>query len=229
MECVGCADRSAYDLTQHTKATGVKLMAEKKLPEPKKVDVTEAVPNKALLGKHFKTESKLIIEKLANLSLNELAALEKTLNDGGSFAVGTAELTKEMVSVKTISKVVHVEEITPNVIEPSFGIGRIMYSLLEHRFNMREGDEQRCYISLPSVVAPIKCSVLPLSNNADLAPFVKQIGKVFAKALHSVIVILTSLQLQHLINEKYLTKWILLAVQLGEGMLEQMKSLFHLV
>ena len=34
MECVGCADRSAYDLTQHTKATGVKLAAEKRLPQP---------------------------------------------------------------------------------------------------------------------------------------------------------------------------------------------------
>ena len=39
VECVGCADRSAYDLTQHTRATGVKLVAEKKLPEPKTVDV----------------------------------------------------------------------------------------------------------------------------------------------------------------------------------------------
>ena len=34
VECVGCADRSCYDLTQHSKATGVKLVAEKPLPEP---------------------------------------------------------------------------------------------------------------------------------------------------------------------------------------------------
>jgi glycyl-tRNA synthetase (class II) len=40
VECVGCADRSAFDLSQHTKATGVRLAAEKKLPEPKVVDVT---------------------------------------------------------------------------------------------------------------------------------------------------------------------------------------------
>lgn len=38
---------------------------------------------------------------------------------------------------------VTVEEITPNVIEPSFGIGRIMYSIYEHSFHIREGDEQR--------------------------------------------------------------------------------------
>lgn len=34
IECVGCADRSCYDLTQHQLATGVRLVAEKPLPEP---------------------------------------------------------------------------------------------------------------------------------------------------------------------------------------------------
>ena len=36
-----------------------------------------------------------------------------------------------------------VREVEPHVIEPSFGIGRIMYSVLEHNFKGREGDEQR--------------------------------------------------------------------------------------
>lgn len=35
------------------------------------------------------------------------------------------------------------EEVVPNVIEPSFGLGRIMYTVLEHTFHVREGDEQR--------------------------------------------------------------------------------------
>ena len=35
------------------------------------------------------------------------------------------------------------EEIVPNVIEPSFGIGRIMYTIFEHTFQVRQGDEQR--------------------------------------------------------------------------------------
>jgi len=49
--------RSAYDLTQHTKATGVKLCAEKKLPAPIKQSVTEIVPNKGPIGKAFKKVS----------------------------------------------------------------------------------------------------------------------------------------------------------------------------
>ena len=36
-----------------------------------------------------------------------------------------------------------VREVEPHVIEPSFGVGRIIYSLLEHSFRVREEDEQR--------------------------------------------------------------------------------------
>lgn len=48
-----------------------------------------------------------------------------------------------MIPLNSYSKTVHVEEIVPNVIEPSFGIGRIIYTLLEHTFKVREKDEQR--------------------------------------------------------------------------------------
>jgi glycyl-tRNA synthetase (class II) len=36
-----------------------------------------------------------------------------------------------------------VEEYTPAVIEPAFGIGRIMYTMLEHNFKIRPEDERR--------------------------------------------------------------------------------------
>ena len=78
--------------------------------------------------------------------------------------------------MKRFQRKVHVEEVIPSVIEPSFGIGRIMYSLFEHNFIVREGDEQRTYLSLPPLVAPIKCSVLPLSNNPDFNPIVKELS-----------------------------------------------------
>lgn len=76
---MGCADRSAYDLTQHTKATGIRLAAEKKLSEPKIVDCIEAVSNKGLLGKTFKKEAKQISEALASLTVTQIDDLEKEL------------------------------------------------------------------------------------------------------------------------------------------------------
>lgn len=76
---MGCADRSAYDLTQHTQATGVRLVAEKKLTEPKVEDVIAAVPNKGSIGKAFKKDAKLIMEQLATLSVEEIGKLERQL------------------------------------------------------------------------------------------------------------------------------------------------------
>lgn len=182
IECVGCADRSAYDLTQHTRATGVKLVAEKKLPAPKKVDVCEIAPNKVVIGKTFKKDSKVVQEALAMLSENEIASLESVLDDKGEYDLTLADnnvvkITKDMIEVKRYKKTVHVEEIVPSVIEPSFGIGRIMYALFEHNFRAREGDEKRTYFALPPVIAPLKCSVLPLSGNDEFVPFVKQLCK----------------------------------------------------
>ena len=65
----------------------------------------------------------------------------------------------------------------PSVIEPSFGIGRVMYAVLEHSFRVREEDEQRVWLALPPPMAPISCSVLPLSKNSQFDPFVSEIGK----------------------------------------------------
>jgi glycyl-tRNA synthetase len=183
VECVGIADRSCYDLNQHTKATGVRLVAEKPLPEPRLVQVTELTPNKALIGKAFKKEAKVVMDHLVALDTAAIDDLERVLEEYGKSSItseggATYEVTKEMVAVKRYEKKVHVEEVVPSVIEPSFGVGRIMYAVLEHNFRIREGDEQRQYLSLPPVVAPLKCSVLPLSNHGDLQPFVKQISKL---------------------------------------------------
>lgn len=182
IECVGCADRSAYDLTQHTKATGIKLTAEKKLSAPKIVDVCEIVPNKVIIGKTFKKNSKAVQDMLAALDEDEIVSLEKILNENEEqeFVLPNnivVKITRDMIEVKRYKKTIHVENIIPSVIEPSFGIGRIMYAMLEHNFRMREGDEKRTYFALPPIIAPLKCSVLPLSGNDEFVSFIKELCK----------------------------------------------------
>ena len=68
-------------------------------------------------------------------------------------------------------------EFTPNVIEPSFGIGRILYSLLEHSYWAREKDADRRVLSLPPAVAPIKCLIVPLSGNEAFRPLLRDVCK----------------------------------------------------
>merc|ERR1719483_669758 len=180
VECVGCADRSAYDLTQHTLATGVKLCAEKRLPEPVTKDIMEIVPNKGAIGKAFKKEAKSVTDMLAKLSLEQVTKVEADLAGGDTnLDVDGKQVTlnKDMITVKKYQKTFHVEEIIPSVIEPSFGVGRVMYAIFEHNFKVREGDEQRTYFSLPPTISPLKCSLLPLSNNTDFTPLVQKISQ----------------------------------------------------
>ena len=69
-----------------------------------------------------------------------------------------------------------VREYTPNVIEPSFGIGRILYALLEHSFSTRKSDINRAVLSFPPSVAPTKCLIVPLSNNMQFNPVLKKVA-----------------------------------------------------
>lgn len=56
------------------------------------------------------------------------------------------KLTPAEITIGKVEKTVHVEEFVPNVIEPSFGVGRILYSILEHNFKIRPEDVQRTVI-----------------------------------------------------------------------------------
>ena len=119
-------------------------------------------------------------EMLAKLSLEKIEKLETDLAAGdASLECNGKNITigKDMVSVKKYQKTFHVEEIPPSVIEPSFGVGRIMYAVFEHCFKVREGDEARTYFSIPAVIAPLKCSVLPLSNNPEFTPLVSRLSQ----------------------------------------------------
>jgi glycyl-tRNA synthetase len=53
----------------------------------------------------------------------------------------------------------------PRVIEPSFGIDRLLYCTLEKSFYVRETDAQRTVLCLPAALAPFKCCVTGLSGD----------------------------------------------------------------
>lgn len=83
IECVGCADRSAYDLKQHTNATGISLSAERNLATPKQVSVEEIVLKKDHLKKLNNKKSKQIVKYLANLRAEQRDNILKTINEQG--------------------------------------------------------------------------------------------------------------------------------------------------
>ena len=81
------------------------------------------------------------------------------------------ELTKEMVSISQKVVKSHGRNFTPSVIEPSFGIGRILYCLYEHCFYTRPvipGEQVSSVFRFPPIIAPVKCTVFPLMQREVL-------------------------------------------------------------
>ncbi|XP_074558492.1 glycine--tRNA ligase, mitochondrial 1-like [Curcuma longa] len=188
IECVGIADRSAYDLRAHSEKSGVPLVAHEKFPEPREVEKLVIVPSKKELGLAFKGNQKMVVEALEAMSEKEALEMKATLESKGEMdfhicTIGkTVSITKKMVSISMEKKKEHQRVFTPSVIEPSFGIGRIIYCLFEHSFYTRPSkaeDEQLNVFSFPPLVAPIKCTVFPLIKSQKF----DDVAKIIAKSL----------------------------------------------
>eukprot|EP00958_Prasinococcus_capsulatus_P011578 scaffold1146_cov399-Prasinococcus_capsulatus_cf.AAC.67 len=180
VECVGIADRSAYDLTVHTKKSKVDLIAYEKFPEPVEVDVVTVKPSKKDIAKAFKKDTKVVTDYLEGLEECDALALKATLDAEGKSKIPTAngefEIEAAMVSILQERKKLSGRSFTPSVIEPSFGIGRIMYCMFEHCFYVREDDEQKGVFAFKALVAPIKCTVFPLLQDKRFEAYVANVS-----------------------------------------------------
>ncbi|KJP89799.1 glycine-tRNA ligase [Plasmodium fragile] len=196
IEVVGHADRSAYDLKNHMKVTGANLYACEKYDSPVEEEHIKISPNKAKIGMKFKSQQSIIYQWLNERTKEELLLVDEELNRNNSYVVnihvsGSAaatatapvsfELTRDMIKFEKCKKKVQERNFIPNVIEPSFGIGRLIFCIIEHSFRTRtftDEKEERHYLSLPYALAPIKCSVLTISNHKNFVPFVKQVQMI---------------------------------------------------
>jgi len=169
VECVGHADRACYDLDVHGKATKTPMVATTKVDPPQEMEIAKLEFDKKLLGKTFKQDQRVVSTALEALAEDwtTFEPIATALETDGKATVDGFEVTKEMLTWSKTTKKVWEIKFTPSVIEPSFGMGRILYSLLEHSFYQREADEQRCVMRFTPQVAPNKCAVLPISSAAE--------------------------------------------------------------
>ena len=81
-ECVGCADRAAYDLSVHSARTGHPLVVRQALKEPIVSEKETPEWNKKTLGKSFKQNAGTIQEYVESLDQNALTKLKGELAQG---------------------------------------------------------------------------------------------------------------------------------------------------
>lgn len=182
VESAGHADRACYDLKQHSEWCHVPMLAAKRLDEPVQIERFVAEPNRKTIGPKFKTTQKQVIAALEALDSDAVEALKKSIDESGTALVDGYEISADMVNIKLEKKMVHEEKYTPSVIEPSYGIGRILYAVLEHSFLQREGDEQRSVMRFKPCVAPIKVGLYRLVNNTEFDNLVNTLSNSLQSA-----------------------------------------------
>ena len=177
IECVGIADRSAYDLSAHIKASNTDMYALRRFEKPKEVKKQIVEPNMAVLGPRYKNKAGKIKQALENMTPSELKnpmvkVDEEIINlDEDCFDI-----------VESVEKIPG-EKFVPHVIEPSYGLDRILYCILEHNFKEieKKGETYRL-MTLSSQMAPIKVGVFPLISDPQLIDTAKKIDSMIREA-----------------------------------------------
>ena len=170
IECVGIADRSAYDLQSHIDFSGTDMYALRKYEKPKIVDVKRIIPDMGKLGPLFKNQAgtiKNLLEKIEAKNYGEI----KIKLDGKEI-----KIPNDCYKIVEKKEKISGEKFVPHVIEPSFGIDRILYCLIEHNFKegKKKGEEYRVLKFKPDI-APIKAGIFPLVNDDRLIKIAKKI------------------------------------------------------
>ena len=172
IECAGIADRSAYDLSAHIDSSGVDMYALRKYDKPKIMGVKKIIPDMGVLGPLFKGKAAKIKEVLENMDVPYSSKI-------------TVELDGEIIDIpKNCYKIVETKEkvagekFIPHVIEPSYGIDRILYCILEQNYaEVKKKDEEYHLLKLKPEIAPIKVGVFPLVSDERLVKIAKMVDK----------------------------------------------------
>ncbi|MCJ1441753.1 MAG: Glycine--tRNA ligase 1, mitochondrial [Stictis urceolatum] len=185
IECVGCADRSAYDLAVHTKQTGKPLVVRERLEPPRTVGEWQVEIAKKYFGPHFKKDGRAVEATILSTTQEQREKLAQEMTEEALIVldvpeVGQIEVPQSLLTIKHGTRTDTIREYIPNVIEPSFGIGRILFALFEHNFWTRAeegGDEARGVLSFPPAMAPIKVLIVPLSSNPAFTAIIQGLSQ----------------------------------------------------
>lgn len=164
VEIIGIADRGDYDLSSHSKYSNNELNVFIEYDEPKKVKKTVVKPNLSKFGPVFKGDSPKIKQAIEEADPTEVM---KAIEEDGKFVVEldkTYEVPEELLIFEDVEEEINGEKIIPHVIEPSFGIDRIVYSVLLHSFHTAENEDDKDYFKFAKSIAPVQLGIFPLVN-----------------------------------------------------------------
>jgi glycyl-tRNA synthetase len=166
IEVIGIADRTDFDLKSHSEYSTEDLRVFIEYDEPKTITKMAIKPDMKKFGPLFKKDAPKIMNALKETDPN---TMKKAFAESNSYVMEledeTYQLTPDLLSFEEVEETVRGERIYPHVIEPSYGIDRITYSVLLHCFAQ---ENERNIFHFPADLAPVGVNVFPLVNKQDL-------------------------------------------------------------
>ena len=193
IEVTGYAYRGDYDLSKHGEYSDDEFTVFKQYDEPRTVERATVDPDMSYLGPEFGSAAGDVADALEQLAGRDRSAFKDSA-DGSSDETVTVEVDGETYVVpveKTGFQVREVteagEHITPHVVEPSFGIGRLVYTVLDHALRRDDVDgEPRTYLELPAELAPTTVGVFPLMDRDGMGERAREVAANLRAAGHAV-------------------------------------------
>lgn len=166
IEVIGIADRTDFDLKSHSQYSKEDLSVFIEYDEPRTVTKMAAKPDMKKFGPLFKGNAPKILNFLKEADSNRI---KEAFDENGVYELElegeSYQLTPDIISFEEVEETVRGEKVYPHVIEPSYGIDRITYSVLLHSFTQ---EDDRNIFHLPADIAPVGVNVFPLVNKDEL-------------------------------------------------------------
>ena len=176
VEVTGFADRGSYDLDRHAAHSGESFSVFKQYDDPVTVERPTVDPEMSELGPAFGGAAEAVADALAERARRDPDAFDRevvTVDANGDSYDVPVEHTGFAVEEVTESG----EHVTPHVVEPSFGVGRLVYTVLVHAYHEDEVDgESRRYLAVPPAVAPTTVGVFPLMDRDELPEYAREVA-----------------------------------------------------
>ena len=171
VEIAGFAYRGDYDLSKHDAYGDDSFTVFKRYDEPQTVERATVDPDMSVLGPEFGSDAAAIADALESLAgrdpdVFDAETVTVEVGEGPDAVSHEVDTAVANFSVETVTETG--EHLTPHVVEPSFGIGRTVQTLLAHAYETDEVDgETRTYLGLVPEIAPRDVAVFPLVTNDD--------------------------------------------------------------
>lgn len=169
VEVSGHNYRTNYDLSQHMEFSGVDMQVFQEHEKPAVKEEKVVKPIMATVGPMFKDKALKVRELLLAANPSEV---EASLKKQGYYVADSFKILPEHVEIVTREVEERGRRFIPHVVEPSFGLDRLVYATLEYAYRMKDG---RTLLSFPRELAPIQVGVFPLMCKDGLPERAKQV------------------------------------------------------